>query len=100
MIFDHISLTVGDYQKSKRFFASSLKPLGVELLMEFEGSAGFGRDGKPQFWLSGGKDAQRPMHIAFTAATRAQVSAFYSAAMAAGGKDNGPPGIRANYHPN
>jgi catechol 2,3-dioxygenase-like lactoylglutathione lyase family enzyme len=100
MIFDHIALTASDYEKSRRFFVNALQPLGIELAMEFEGSAGFGKDGKPELWLSGGKDAQRPMHIAFVAATRAQVAAFYAAAIAAGGKDNGPPGVRANYHPN
>jgi catechol 2,3-dioxygenase-like lactoylglutathione lyase family enzyme len=100
MIIDHISLTASDYELSKRFFLAALTPLGVDLAMEFEGSAGFGKDGKPEFWVNGGSEAQRPMHIAFVAATRAQVTAFYAAAIGAGGKDNGPPGIRANYHPN
>jgi catechol 2,3-dioxygenase-like lactoylglutathione lyase family enzyme len=100
MIIDHFSLTASDYPQSKRFFASALQPLGIEIVMEFDGSSGFGKDGKPELWLSGGKDAQRPMHIAFVAATRAEVSAFYAAAIAMGAKDNGPPGIRAKYHPN
>jgi catechol 2,3-dioxygenase-like lactoylglutathione lyase family enzyme len=100
MIIDHIVLTVSDYDSSKRFFKGALAPLGIELALEFSGSAGFGKSGKPELWVSGGEPTQRPMHIAFVAESRVQVRAFYDAALRAGGKDNGPPGIRANYHPN
>jgi catechol 2,3-dioxygenase-like lactoylglutathione lyase family enzyme len=61
--------------------------------------AGFGRDGKPSFWLGTGAHPSGPAHIAFAAATRAEVDAFYKAAIAAGARDNGPPGIREHYHP-
>jgi catechol 2,3-dioxygenase-like lactoylglutathione lyase family enzyme len=100
MIIDHIGLTVSDYEKSKSFFSSALAPLGIELVIEIGGYAGFGRGGKPEFWLDSSGATQRPMHIAFDAANRSQVKAFYAAAMAAGGTDNGPPGIRELYHPN
>jgi catechol 2,3-dioxygenase-like lactoylglutathione lyase family enzyme len=100
MIIDHIGLSVSDYEKSKQFFVKALAPLGIELVMEVEGWAGLGRAGKPELWFGvHSSDAQRPMHIAFLAENRAQVRAFYAAALAAGGSDNGPPGIRAIYHP-
>jgi catechol 2,3-dioxygenase-like lactoylglutathione lyase family enzyme len=99
MIIDHVGLAVGDYEKSKQFFSRALAPLGIELVMEIGGYAGFGKAGKPEFWFGGGGDTQRPMHIAFIADNRDQVKAFYAAAMAAGGEDNGAPGIREIYHP-
>jgi catechol 2,3-dioxygenase-like lactoylglutathione lyase family enzyme len=100
MIIDHIGLTVSDYEASKSFFSRALAPLGIELAMEIGGYAGFGRGGKPEFWLDSSGEIQRPMHIAFDALNRDQVRAFYAAAIAAGGTDNGPPGIREIYHPN
>jgi len=99
MIIDHIGLAVGDYQQSKRFYTQALAPLGIELIMEIEGWAGFGRSGKPEFWFGEHAEKQNPMHIAFLAQNRAQVDEFYDAALAAGGRDNGPPGVRAIYHP-
>lgn len=65
----------------------------------YEG-AGYGVDGKPSFWIGTGGRTKGAMHVAFVAESRAAVDAFYAAAMAAGAKDNGPPGIRAHYHPN
>ena len=100
MILDHIGLSVSDYEKSKSFFAEALSPLGISLVTEVQGWAGFGRSGRPQFWFGTGAAAQKPMHIAFAAETRAQVRAFYEAALRAGAKDNGAPGIREIYHPN
>ena len=100
MIMDHVGLTVGDYEKSKRFYSSALAPLGIELVAEFGGWAGFGKGGKPEFWFGAGEEIQRPMHLAFAAENRQQVMAFYAAALAAGGRDNGPPGIRDIYHSN
>lgn len=97
---DHIGLSVADYPHSKAFFSSALAPVGITLIMEVEGWAGFGRDGKPDFWFGSGGAPQAPMHIAFAAENRAQVDAFYVAALQAGATDNGPPGIRAVYHPN
>jgi catechol 2,3-dioxygenase-like lactoylglutathione lyase family enzyme len=103
-VLDHIGMSVSDFARAKAFYTTALKPLGITLLMEFgsdvTGSsdvAGFGR-GKPYFWIASGP-ATSPIHLAFGAATRADVDAFYAAAMAAGGKDNGAPGIRAHYHP-
>ena len=65
-----------------------------------EGWAGLGKGGKPEFWFGVGGEKQWPLHIAFVADNRDQVRAFHAAALAAGGTDNGPPGIRAIYHPN
>jgi catechol 2,3-dioxygenase-like lactoylglutathione lyase family enzyme len=100
MIIDHIGLAVSDYDRSKQFFCAALAPLGIELVMEVEGWAGLGRAGKPEFWFGTHTGSHQPMHIAFAAQNREQVRAFYTAALAAGGKDNGPPGIREMYHPN
>jgi catechol 2,3-dioxygenase-like lactoylglutathione lyase family enzyme len=100
MIIDHIGLAVGDYEKSRQFVSRALAPMGIELVMEIGGYAGFGKSGKAEFWFGSGGEIQRPMHIAFIADSRDQVKAFYAAALAAGGTDNGPPGIREIYHPN
>ena len=100
MIIDHIGLAVSDYDSSKRFFCPALAPLGIELVMEVQGWAGLGKAGKAELWFGVGAQAHPPMHIAFTAESRDQVRAFHAAALAAGGTDNGPPGIREVYHPN
>ncbi|MFO1183715.1 MAG: VOC family protein [Bauldia sp.] len=102
---DHISLSVSDFAKAKAFYTAATKPLRMSMLMEFPASvtgnvdaAGFGADGKPFLWIaSGGKAAPR-VHVAIRAESRAQVDAFYKAALAAGGKDNGKPGLRPHYH--
>jgi catechol 2,3-dioxygenase-like lactoylglutathione lyase family enzyme len=100
VIIDHIGLGVSDYDKSKEFFAKALAPLGIALLAEFHGWAGFGRAGKPEFWFGAQAQPNSSIHIAFLADNREQVRAFYAAALAAGGTDNGAPGIREHYHPN
>jgi catechol 2,3-dioxygenase-like lactoylglutathione lyase family enzyme len=100
MIIDHIGLAVSDYDKSKQFFCRALAPLGIELVVEVQGWAGLGKAGKPELWFGVGAEKQAPLHIAFVADTRDQVRAFHAAALAAGGTDNGPPGIREIYHPN
>jgi catechol 2,3-dioxygenase-like lactoylglutathione lyase family enzyme len=98
-MIDHVSLDVRDYARSKAFYVAALEPLGYGLLLEFEGKAGgFGRDDKPAFWIREG-EAQGVIHVAFTAADHEAVEAFYAAALAAGGRDNGPPGLRTIYHP-
>jgi len=99
MILDHIGMSVSDYERSKAFFTAALAPLRIELVMEVEGWAGFGRGGRPQFWFGVGQAPQKPMHIAFAAESREQVRRFYAAALEAGAKDNGPPGVREIYHP-
>ena len=104
MILDHIGFTVSSAAASKQFFTAALAPLGITVLMEEQGWTGMGKGGKPEFWFGEGGDGEKPpqgkMHIAFTAESRAQVRAFYEAALAAGATDNGPPDIRAHYHPN
>jgi catechol 2,3-dioxygenase-like lactoylglutathione lyase family enzyme len=99
MIIDHIGIAVADYRQSKAFYCAALAPLGIELAMEIQGWAGLGKAGKPELWFGEAAQVQAPMHLAFTAANRAEVDAFYAAAIAAGGRDNGPPGIREIYHP-
>jgi catechol 2,3-dioxygenase-like lactoylglutathione lyase family enzyme len=105
-IIDHTGLSVSDLERSLKFYEAALKPLAIGLVMrvtkeetgDFE-AAGLGRNGKPSFWLSGQGKTAPHIHVAFVADDRAAVDAFYDAALAAGGKDNGPPGVRAMYHP-
>jgi catechol 2,3-dioxygenase-like lactoylglutathione lyase family enzyme len=97
-MIDHMTLRVRDYDSAKSFYEASLAPLGYVIVMSFPDTTGFGIGGKPDFWLAKAEQAA-PIHIAF-AADRTQVAAFHRAAIAAGGKDNGAPGIRADYHPN
>jgi hypothetical protein len=92
-----IGVPVSNFERSKRFYAQALSPLGYELLMEPSASAaGFGRRGKPDFWISQGQTGQA-FHIAFAAEDRATVAAFYDEAIAAGGRDNGGPGLRPRF---
>jgi catechol 2,3-dioxygenase-like lactoylglutathione lyase family enzyme len=97
-MIDHVSVEVTDYERSKTFYAEALRPLGYELVMEFDGNvAGFASQKKPDFWLIGGTQSGST-HIAFAAPDRATVDAFHAAALAAGGVDNGAPGLRPQYH--
>jgi catechol 2,3-dioxygenase-like lactoylglutathione lyase family enzyme len=98
MIIDHVGLSLSDYEASKKFFSKALAPLGISLLIEAQGRSGYGKGGKPGFWFGEG-DKQVPMHIAFTADSWEQVRGFYKAALEAGGRDNGAPGVRSKYHP-
>jgi len=100
MIIDHIGMAISDLDKSKAFYAKALAPLHIELVAEVQGWAGFGRNGKPEFWFGEHEQNQHPMHIAFLAENRKQVDRFYEAALSAGGRDNGKPGFREIYHPN
>jgi len=106
-MIDHLGFAVADIARAKAFYLAALKPLGIEILIEVtpeqsggEAHLGFGANRKPFFWIGSGKAVQGPVHIAFDAPNRATVDAFYKAAMEAGGRDNGAPGIRAHYHPN
>ena len=99
-MIDHLTLTVRDVAASRDFYAKVLAPLGFALQMEFEGTYGFGTEIKPYFWLKQGATPTTPMHLAFKAKDRAAVDAFHAAALAAGAKDNGAPGVREIYHPN
>lgn len=102
-IIDHVGITAADFGKAKAFYVATLGTLGIELLSDFAHAgtshAGFGK-GNPTFWLSSGKQHRGEMHLCFKAASRAEVVAFYTVALSMGGRDNGPPGIRAHYHPN
>ena len=101
-MLDHIGFAVSHYERSKAFYERALAPLGVALVMEPAGqAAGFGSAGKPWFWVEAqGKPVRGRLHIALAAGNRNQVDAFHAAALEAGGTDNGPPGVRAIYHPN
>jgi catechol 2,3-dioxygenase-like lactoylglutathione lyase family enzyme len=107
-MLDHVGFAVADAERSKTFYEQALAPLGIGLIMtvapdktEAGGTAyGFGSDGKPYFWIGDNEAVGEGTHVAFAADNRRQVDAFYEAALAAGGRDNGAPGIRAHYHPN
>ena len=96
-MIDHTSLTVSDFAKSRGFFERALKPLGYKVIREFPGVAGLGEGERADFWIAQGKS--QPVHLAFAANNRKLVDEFYKAATAAGGRDNGGPGLRTQYHP-
>lgn len=106
-MLDHVGFSVSDFSRAKAFYEAALRPLGLSLLMEVtaeqtgaDAHAGFGADGKPFFWIGTGDRATGGTHVAFAAATHAEVDAFHRAALAAGGRDNGAPGLRPHYHQN
>lgn len=105
-MIDHIGIPVSEYVRSKAFYEKALAPLGYAIVMEVQQSendrpaAGFGADSKPDFWIGGEGGLERAVHIAIAAKDRATVDTFYRAALAAGAKDNGAPGLRPHYHPN
>lgn len=108
-MIDHIGYRVSNYERSKAFYAKALAPLGYSLQMEYGKAGGFGANGKPSLWIGEDefsfwdkdhKTGAAPAHIALVAKDRAAVDAFHAAAVAAGGKDFGAPGVRAVYHPN
>jgi catechol 2,3-dioxygenase-like lactoylglutathione lyase family enzyme len=105
-MIDHIGIKVADFERARAFYDKALAPIGASLMMmvptEYTGGVkigGYGRD-RPVYWLHEEDGAGEPKHIAFTAHTRAEVDAFHAAALAAGGRDNGAPGLRPHYHPN
>ena len=102
-MFDHVKFGVSDYAASKAFFLKTLEPLGVAIVSE--GSPSYGVElcqptGKVSLCLFQTKEKPAHLHLAFVADSRAQVDAFYEAALEAGGKDNGAPGLRPKYHAN
>ena len=105
-MIDHVGFPVSDYARARSFYEKALAPLGYTLIMEVQENqfgakaAGFGINGKPDFWIGGDGGLNKPLHIAIATKERAAVDTFYKAALAAGAKDNGAPGIRAHYHPN
>ena len=101
-MIDHTGIHVSDLARSTDFYRQALAPLGYELRCAFPGAAGFGeangKDPGGDFWLSSGTPYTPRSHIAFHAANQEQVCAFYQAALQAGGRDNGAPGLRPHYH--
>lgn len=104
-MIDHLGFSVSDLARSRAFYVQAFAPLGFAPVMAvtreqtggYEGT-GFGPPGRPQFWIGNGDQRSGPMHVAFEANSRSAVDAFYNAAMAAGGRDNGAPGLRPHYH--
>jgi catechol 2,3-dioxygenase-like lactoylglutathione lyase family enzyme len=100
MAIDHVTVKVKDLEKLKAFYAAALKPLGYAVIMEFEDRfVGLGVGGKPDLWLGKAPETSPPAHVAIAAGSKDEVDAFHAAALAAGGKDNGGPGKREQYHP-
>lgn len=107
-MIDHIGLAVSDIERSRAFYTAALAPLGITEVMavgpeqtEAGGTAiGFGKDSKPFFWIADNERPGEGTHVALAVDSRAAVDAFYQAARAAGGKDNGAPGLRPHYHAN
>jgi catechol 2,3-dioxygenase-like lactoylglutathione lyase family enzyme len=102
-IIDHAGISVTDFDASLNFYTQALGTLGIKVLANFEHAgerhAGFGIS-KPDFWIGTSRRKTGGTHFAFIARSRAEVNAFYSAALASGGRDNGPPGLCEHYHPN
>ena len=105
-MLDHVGIPISDFARAKAFYAKALAPLGIGLVMEVTpeqtgngSAAGFGSDGNPYFWFGDDGAPGQHTHVAFVADSRAKVDAFHAAALAAGGLDNGAPGLRPHYHP-
>ena len=98
-MFDHIGINVRDYAASKAFYEAALAPLGYGVVMEWEGRIAFGPTARPIFFIGRRGPVQTGLHLAFEAKDRPAVDAFHAAAMAAGARDNGGPGMRTHYHP-
>jgi catechol 2,3-dioxygenase-like lactoylglutathione lyase family enzyme len=114
-MIDHLGMPVSDLARATEFYSKALAPLGYGIVMQVSAeqtghgaAVGFGapgkaadfQSGKPSFWIGEGERPGGHIHVAFVAPSRAAVDAFYRAALAAGGKDNGPPGLRPHYHAN
>ena len=112
-MLDHVSLRVADYDRSKRFYEAALAPMGFILAMETDSGAGFRKGYIPAFWIKQGDGTPAQIatlatagcggpavHVAFASDDRQSVDAFYHAALEAGARDNGAPGLRPNYHAN
>jgi catechol 2,3-dioxygenase-like lactoylglutathione lyase family enzyme len=107
-MIDHVGLAVADLEASRAFYTAALAPLGISVQMEVTeertgghgGHLGFGTPQRPDFWIGSCRAPSASVHVAFAASTRAEVDAFHAAALEAGGRDNGAPGLRPEYHPN
>ena len=106
-MLDHIGFSVSNMKVSRIFYEKALKPLGITPLMEVtpemtgtsDSHVGFGA-GRPFFWIGTGGKVSVATHVAFATESRKIVDEFYAAAIAAGGRDNGKPGLRPHYHEN
>ena len=105
-MIDHTGIAVSDFERSKAFYSRALAPIAYRLQLELPASvtgntaiAGFGAPAKPDFWIAAGTPNSPPVHVAFRVAERALVETFHRAAVDAGGRDNGAPGLRPHYHP-
>jgi catechol 2,3-dioxygenase-like lactoylglutathione lyase family enzyme len=107
VVLDHIEFAVADAERSRRFYEEALRPFGMTVIIRVGPDRtrtggtryGLGRDGYPRIWFHDGEAPGSPMHLALAATDRGVVDAFHKAALAAGGADNGAPGIRERYHP-
>src|SRR3569832_1476603 len=107
-MLDHVGIAVSDIERSRAFYDRALAPIGITLLWEIGpdktesgGTAlGYGSGGKPYFWIGDNERVGEGTHVAFAVRTREEVDAFHAAALTAGGRDNGAPGLRPHYHPN
>lgn len=97
-MIEHVSFPVKNFKKMQKFYAAALKPLGYKVQYEFPGAAGFKEGGHTSFWVIKSK-AGINMHVAFQAKNKKAVQAFFQAALKAGAKDNGGPGLRKEYSP-
>jgi catechol 2,3-dioxygenase-like lactoylglutathione lyase family enzyme len=95
---DHMSLAVEDVERSRRFYEAALAPLGMRLVADHGEECAFGPGDADDFWSVAGGPTRPPLHLAFAAGEREPVHAFHAAALAAGGRDNGAPGLRPQYH--
>ena len=95
-MIDHLALGVSDVAASRAFYETALAPLGFGVVMEWEGRVAFGPPARPIFFIAPGQTTT--LHLAFQARDRDAVDAFHAAALAAGGRDNGGPGMRPKYH--
>jgi catechol 2,3-dioxygenase-like lactoylglutathione lyase family enzyme len=103
-MLDHVGIEVSDIERSRAFYEAALAPLGISVVMEFEGAVGFGKETErgpnPFFWLNArGRPATSGLHLCVGGRTTDLVDAFHAAALGAGGTDNGAPGLRPIYHP-
>jgi len=107
MVIDHIGFGVADAERARLFYEAALAPLGIARIVTIPpgtteaggASHGFGRAGMAFFWIGESKSVAANTHVAFVADTRGAVDAFHAAALAAGGRDNGAPGLRPHYDP-
>jgi catechol 2,3-dioxygenase-like lactoylglutathione lyase family enzyme len=98
-MIDHVALNVGNLNRSLSFYEKALAPLGIKVVATWESWRGFGKGEKPKFWIVAREPASKGAHLALAADDRKAVDAFHKAAIGAGGKDNGKPGVRTDYSP-